>query len=273
LQHAVLGKLFQDRRGECRDGGARGGHLLHEHRIVKGLMLREHRPADEPGCERKIESRWSGQRVGVEDHVAAVERKRKHGHRPLCKKLLLAAIDGDERFTGAGVKVACGESKVACGESNERRTLARTRRKRLRPGAGEDRLVKRGHAVGKVLAEGEHETEEDVRSGDAAKVFSGLRRVKGGHPDQSLGLEQLAHFADLVAVPQHRQHGNGKPGPPGREKRERLKREIGKLHRDPIAWLKPDLDKSECIDRGVSLSKAITMGPPEFERLGVGRVR
>jgi hypothetical protein len=113
-----------------------------------------------------------------------------------------------------------------------------------------------------------------MRDRDAAKLLGRHRPGKTRHADESLWLERLAHFADLIAPPQHRQHGNAESGAPGGEKRERLQREIGELHRDPVAGLKPDLDeeRGERIDRGVGLGKAIGMRAPELERLGVGWV-
>ena len=175
-------------------------------------MLREHTPADEPGRERESKPSGSRQRVGVQDHVAAVERKRKHGHRPLGEKLILAAINRDKRRAAAR------------GKGDERGTFAQRSIERPHSGTGKERVVERDDAVGKVLAEAEHETHEEMRRGDAAELFGWPRAAETRDADQSLGLDRLAHLADLIAPPQHRQHGDAKPRAPGSEQRQRLKR-------------------------------------------------
>jgi hypothetical protein len=94
-------------------------------------------------------------------------------------------------------------------------------------------------------------------------------------PTRGLGLDRLAHLADLIAPPQHRQHRDGKPGAPGGKERERLKAKIGELNGDLVAGLEANLDEEggERIDRGVGLAIAVAARAPELERLGVRRIR
>src|SRR6185312_6043078 len=125
--------------------------------------------------------------VGVQDHVTAIKRQRKHGHRPLSEKLVFAAVNGNKRHAAAR------------GEGDERGSLALRSINRPHSGTGKDHVVERDDAVGKVLAEAEYETHEEVRRGDAAKLFRWVSAAKTRDADQGLGLDRLAHLADLVA--------------------------------------------------------------------------
>ncbi len=263
LQHAVLGQLGENGARQRGHRRARREELLHEHAVIEGMMLHERGTADEPRRKPEPQPDRARARIGIEDHVAAVERQRQYGHRPLRQDLVLVPEERNQRLPGPGR------------EGNERRTRLQARCDNVvgvtaRTHGG----VERGDAVGQVAAEAEHEADRKPRGGDVAQAFG--RQVVGKlrDADQRLRLDRVAHARDLHGAPQHGHRGDGQPGTPSPEQRQRSLDEIGKLHDDAIAWIEAELDEKsgQRIHRLVGVGVREGAGPGEPEQVPVRRI-
>ena len=227
-------------------------------------MLGERGAADQPRHEAEREPRGPRQRIGVEDHVAAVEAERKHRHRPLREQLVLGPDERHKRHTGPRRKGDHG------------RALAHRRLDAVVRDAAPclDCLVERGDAVGKVGTEAKHEAHRKVAGGNGAELLRMVLAREVGDADEGFGLDVVANLADFVPAPQHRQRRDRQRGAPGGEQRQRRQRDIGKLHGDGVAGQKSKLDeeRGERIDGLIGLAVAESSRMPETERLKIGRI-
>ena len=60
--------------------------------IIEPRVLDQRAAADQPCHQPERQPHRPGQGIGIEDHVARVERERQHGHRPLGEKFFLVAV-------------------------------------------------------------------------------------------------------------------------------------------------------------------------------------
>jgi len=72
---ALFGHAVQDRIGQRRYGRAGRQKLLHEHVVIKGVVLHEGGPSGQPGCESHGDADGAGERKRIEEDIAAVERQ------------------------------------------------------------------------------------------------------------------------------------------------------------------------------------------------------
>ncbi len=182
-------------------------------------MLGERGAADQPRHEAEREPRGSRQRIGVEDHVAAVEAERQHRHGPLRQQLVLGPDERHQRTAGPRR------------EGDHGRALAHRRLDTVVRDAAPclDCLIERGDAVGKVGTEAEHEAHRKMGGGNGAELLRMVLAGEVGDADEGLGPDVVANLADFVPPPQHRQRRDRQAGAPGGEQDQRGQREIGKL--------------------------------------------